>query len=148
MIQIHLTSILYPDLRDSEILSNAHSIMLCRKLQRKRSDSPAPSCVSMKSDESVDPPRNFKNGNPSCAHSKQQRRRSDSPEPSCVSMKSDESMEPPLNFRNTDSSSVPRVLQKSGDRREKNIITATGHDPESAAVNEFQKNIKESNYQV
>ncbi|MCJ8749453.1 hypothetical protein PDJAM_G00176530 [Pangasius djambal] len=73
---------------------------------------------------------------------KQQRRRSDSPEPSCVSMKSDESMEPPLNFRNGNSSSVHRVLQKSGDRREKNIITATGHDPESAAVNEFQKKFK------
>ncbi|MCI4395273.1 hypothetical protein PGIGA_G00178430 [Pangasianodon gigas] len=74
--------------------------------------------------------------------SKQQRRRSDSPEPSCVSMKSDKSMEPPRNFRNGNSSSVPRVLQKSGDRREKNIITATGHDPESAAVNEFQKKFK------
>ncbi|XP_053540298.1 NACHT, LRR and PYD domains-containing protein 12 isoform X2 [Ictalurus punctatus] len=34
------------------------------------------------------------------------------------------------------------VLQKSGDRREKNIITATGHDPEPAAVNEFQEKFK------
>ncbi|KAF4080702.1 hypothetical protein AMELA_G00174330 [Ameiurus melas] len=57
-------------------------------------------------------------------------------------MKSDASMVPPLNFRNRDSSSVPSVLQKSGDRREKNIITATGHDPEPAAVNEFQKKFK------
>ncbi|XP_053087333.1 NACHT, LRR and PYD domains-containing protein 14-like isoform X3 [Pangasianodon hypophthalmus] len=121
---------------------NETRLWTINKLQRKRSDSPAPSCVSMKSDESMEPPRNFKNGNPSCAHSKPKRRRSDSPEPSCVSMKSDESMEPPRNFRNRDSSSVPRVLQKSGDRREKNIITATGHDPESAAVNEFQKKLK------
>ncbi|KAF4080696.1 hypothetical protein AMELA_G00174260, partial [Ameiurus melas] len=45
-------------------------------------------------------------------------------------------------FRNKDSSSVHSVLQKSGDRREKNIITATGHDPEPAAVNEFQKKFK------
>ncbi|MCI4395252.1 hypothetical protein PGIGA_G00178210 [Pangasianodon gigas] len=74
-----------------------------QKLQRKRSDSSAPSCVSMKSDVSMDLPRNFKHGNPSCAHS---------------------------------------VLQKSGDRREKNIITAAGHDLESAAVNEFQKKCK------
>ncbi|XP_053087328.1 uncharacterized protein LOC113534414 isoform X36 [Pangasianodon hypophthalmus] len=130
------------------------------KQQRRRSDSPEPSCVSMKSDESVEPPLNFRNGNSSSVPrvlqksgdrrekniitdtGKQQRRRSDSPEPSCVSMKSDASMEFPLNFRNGNSSSVPRVLQKSGDRREKNIITDTGHDPESAAVNEFQKKFK------
>ncbi|KAF4080717.1 hypothetical protein AMELA_G00174510, partial [Ameiurus melas] len=73
---------------------------------------------------------------------KRQRKRSDSPEPSCVSMKSDESMDLPLNFRNKDSSSVHSFLQKSGDRREKNTITATGHDPEPAAVNEFQKKFK------
>ncbi|KAF4080714.1 hypothetical protein AMELA_G00174480, partial [Ameiurus melas] len=31
------------------------------KLQRKRSDSPEPSCVSMKSDASMDPLLNFRN---------------------------------------------------------------------------------------
>ncbi|XP_053539871.1 NACHT, LRR and PYD domains-containing protein 12 [Ictalurus punctatus] len=111
------------------------------KLQRKRSDSPEPSCVSMKSDESMHSPLYFKNGNPSSGHSKLQRKRSDSPERSCVSMKSDVSMDSPKNFRDRDSSSVHSVLQKSGDRREKNI-TATGHDPEPAAVNEFQKMFK------
>ncbi|KAF4080614.1 hypothetical protein AMELA_G00173310, partial [Ameiurus melas] len=78
---------------------------------------------------------------PSKIH-KLQRKRSDSPEPSCVSMKSDGSMDFLLNFRNSNSSSVHSVLQKSGDRREKNIITATGHDPEPAAGNEFQKTFK------
>ncbi|KAI5607229.1 NACHT, LRR and PYD domains-containing protein 3-like isoform X1, partial [Silurus asotus] len=34
------------------------------------------------------------------------------------------------------------VLQKAGDRREKNIITATGHDPDSTAADEFQKKFK------
>ncbi|XP_053494541.1 NACHT, LRR and PYD domains-containing protein 12-like isoform X3 [Ictalurus furcatus] len=77
-----------------------------------------------------------------CKESKLQRKRSDSPEPSCVSMKSDASMDFPQNFRNRDSSSVHSVLQKSGDRREKNVITATGHDPEPAAVNEFQEMFK------
>ncbi|XP_053494539.1 NACHT, LRR and PYD domains-containing protein 12-like isoform X2 [Ictalurus furcatus] len=57
-------------------------------------------------------------------------------------MKSDASMDFPQNFRNRDSSSVHSVLQKSGDRREKNVITATGHDPEPAAVNEFQEMFK------
>ncbi|XP_053540202.1 NACHT, LRR and PYD domains-containing protein 12 isoform X1 [Ictalurus punctatus] len=111
------------------------------KHQRKRSDSPEPSCVSMKSDASMHSPLYFKNGNPSSGHSKLQRKRSDSPERSCVSMKSDASMDSPKNFRDRDSSSAHSVLQKSGDRREKNI-TATGHDPEPAAVNEFQKMFK------
>ncbi|KAI5607003.1 NACHT, LRR and PYD domains-containing protein 3-like, partial [Silurus asotus] len=34
------------------------------------------------------------------------------------------------------------VSQKAGDRREKNIITAAGHDPESTAADEFQKKFK------
>ncbi|KAI5610675.1 protein NLRC3-like, partial [Silurus asotus] len=34
------------------------------------------------------------------------------------------------------------VLQKAVDKREKNIITATGHDPESTAADEFQKKFK------
>ncbi|KAF5888610.1 protein NLRC3-like isoform X1, partial [Clarias magur] len=94
------------------------------KLQRKRSDSPEPSCVSMKSNMSMDPPANFKHGDSSSVHSKLQRKRSDSPEPSCVSMKSNASMDPPANFKRGDSSSVHR------------------HNPESAAVNEFQKKFR------
>ncbi|KAF4080688.1 hypothetical protein AMELA_G00174220, partial [Ameiurus melas] len=64
---------------------------------------------------------------------KLQRKRSDPSEPSCVSMKTDASMDLLLNFRNKNSSSVHRVLQNSGERREQNIITATGHNPEPAA---------------
>ncbi|KAM9440553.1 NLR family CARD domain-containing protein 3-like [Clarias gariepinus] len=96
------------------------------KLQIKRSDSPGPSCVSMKSDGSMDPPYgNFKRGDSSSVHSKLQIKRSDSPRPSCVSMKSDGSMDPSYgNFKRGDSSSVHR------------------HDPESAAVNEFQKKFR------
>ncbi|XP_046699673.1 LOW QUALITY PROTEIN: NLR family CARD domain-containing protein 3-like [Silurus meridionalis] len=115
------------------------------KLQRKRSHSPQP---TMKSDESMDPPRNFSNENPSPVHrsrifySKLQREKSHSAQPSCVSMKSDVSMDPPRNFRTEISSPVHSVLQKAGDRRVKNIITATGHDPESTAADEFQKKFK------
>ncbi|XP_047666433.1 NACHT, LRR and PYD domains-containing protein 9-like [Tachysurus fulvidraco] len=67
-------------------------------MKRKRSDSPEPSCVSMKSDASMDPPYNFRNRSTDVRMMK--RKRSDSPEPSCVSMKSDVSMDPPYNFRN------------------------------------------------
>ncbi|XP_053493683.1 NLR family CARD domain-containing protein 3-like [Ictalurus furcatus] len=127
-----------PDLDTDNVTppSNNH------KLKRKRSDSPEPSCVSMKSDVSMQLPRNFRNKDSSSVHSKLKRKRSDAPEPSCVSMKSDVSMQLPRNFSDRDSSSVHSVLQKSGDRREKDIITATGHDPEPAAVNDFQKKFK------
>ncbi|XP_060760397.1 NACHT, LRR and PYD domains-containing protein 12-like [Neoarius graeffei] len=113
-----------------------------RKLQRKRSDSPEPSCVSKKSDGSMDHPLWFNKGNPSSVHSKLQMNRSGSQESSCVSMKSDESMDLPWKFKNSSSFFVPSVLQKAGDRREKIFITDTGHAPESAAGNEVQKKFK------
>ncbi|KAF7691453.1 hypothetical protein HF521_011750 [Silurus meridionalis] len=73
---------------------------------------------------------------------KRKRKRSHSPVPSCVSIKSDASMELPLRFSTGISSPGHSVLQKAGDRREKNIITATGHDPESTAADEVQKKFK------
>ncbi|KAF4080779.1 hypothetical protein AMELA_G00175190, partial [Ameiurus melas] len=113
-----------------------------RKLQRKRSGSPEHSCVSMKSDASMDSPWNFKNADSLFVKSNLQRKRSQCLPPSYISLKSDMSMNPPCKFKSGVDSPVHSVLQKSGDRREKNIITATGHDPEPAAVNEFQKKFK------
>ncbi|KAM9434670.1 NLR family CARD domain-containing protein 3-like [Clarias gariepinus] len=133
------------------------------KLKRKRSDSPEPSCVSMKSDRSMDPPATFKRGDSSSVHSKLKRKRSDSPEPSCVSMKSDWSMDPPATFKRGDSSSVHRKLQiKRSDSPEPSCVSVKSdasmehprnfkrgdassvhrHDLESAADNEFQKKLK------
>ncbi|XP_060890825.1 NACHT, LRR and PYD domains-containing protein 4-like isoform X3 [Labrus mixtus] len=60
------------------------------RMQEQRPDSPGPSCVSMKSDQSKDVIRNFKDGRP--ADGRIQEQRPDSPGPSCVSMKSDRSM--------------------------------------------------------
>ncbi|XP_060759905.1 NACHT, LRR and PYD domains-containing protein 12-like [Neoarius graeffei] len=82
-----------------------------RKLQMKRSDSPEPSCVSMKSDQSMDIPSQFNSGNPSSVHSELQMKRSDSPEPSRVSMKSDQSMDIPSQFNSGNPSSVHSELQ-------------------------------------
>ncbi|XP_051992368.1 NACHT, LRR and PYD domains-containing protein 3-like [Xyrauchen texanus] len=63
-------------------------------------ESPESSCVSMKSDRSMDPPLNFSSGAPcadvSVIHG-------ESPEPSCVSMKSDWSMDQPLKFSSGES---------------------------------------------
>ncbi|KAK2880803.1 hypothetical protein Q8A67_018071 [Cirrhinus molitorella] len=56
-------------------------------LRQKRSDSPEPSCVSMRSDSSKNLFVELK-GDRDSQHRKE---RSDSPEPSCVSMRSDSS---------------------------------------------------------
>ncbi|XP_050974225.1 protein NLRC3-like [Labeo rohita] len=62
-------------------------------LQIKTSKSPEPSCVSMKSDRSLDlPPKLSEHTDLMFRH------RLHSPEPSCVSMKSDRSLDPPPKF--------------------------------------------------
>ncbi|KAF5884788.1 NACHT, LRR and PYD domains-containing protein 12-like, partial [Clarias magur] len=68
--------------------------------------------------------------------------RSESSAPSCVSMKSDASMNHPFKFKSGDSSPLHSDLQNTRDRIAKCIITDTGQDPESAAVNEVQKKFK------
>ncbi|KAF5891526.1 protein NLRC3-like isoform X1, partial [Clarias magur] len=112
------------------------------KLQGERSESAAPSCISMKSDVSIDRPINFKSGVSSPLHSELQGERSESAAPSCVSMKSDVSIDRPINFKSGVSSPLHSDLQKAGDRKARSIITDTGHDPESDAVNEFQEKFK------
>ncbi|KAK0154171.1 NLR family CARD domain-containing protein 3 [Merluccius polli] len=69
-----------------------------RRVQQERADSPGPSCVSMKSDRSMDDPPQFKDGRPS-REERVQQERADSPGPSCVAMKSDWSMEHPVKFK-------------------------------------------------
>ncbi|XP_048855381.1 NACHT, LRR and PYD domains-containing protein 3-like isoform X5 [Brienomyrus brachyistius] len=64
----------------------------------ERADSPVPSCVSMKSDASMDRPVKFREG-PFPADQSVLMERADSPVPSCVSMKSDRSMGKTLNLR-------------------------------------------------
>ncbi|XP_053541351.1 NACHT, LRR and PYD domains-containing protein 3 isoform X5 [Ictalurus punctatus] len=81
-------------------------------MEGKRSDSPEPSCVSMKSDESMGEPLHFRDRDSSPEPRMMEGKRSDSPEPSCVSMKSDGSMGEPLHFRDRDSSPDLRPQQK------------------------------------
>ncbi|XP_055753546.1 NLR family CARD domain-containing protein 3-like isoform X2 [Salvelinus fontinalis] len=75
-------------------------------VQQKRPDSPGPSCVSMKSDRSMEQPLKFRKGDCTTDPGVQQKR-PDSPGPSCVSMKSDRSMEQPLKFRKGDCTTDP-----------------------------------------
>ncbi|KAI1883836.1 hypothetical protein AGOR_G00236100 [Albula goreensis] len=79
------------------------------RVQVKRAGSPVPSCLSMKSDRSMDPPENFRGD--STADPRVQVKRAGSPVSSCLSMKSDRSMDPPENFRG-DSTADPRVQVK------------------------------------
>ncbi|KAK0146360.1 NACHT, LRR and PYD domains-containing protein 12 [Merluccius polli] len=83
-----------------------------RRVQQERADSPGPSCVSMKSDRSMDYPLNFKDGNQSIEKRRVQQERADSPGPSCVSMKSDRSMDKPLNFKDGNQSIEKRRVQQ------------------------------------
>ncbi|XP_059923681.1 NLR family CARD domain-containing protein 3-like isoform X1 [Gadus macrocephalus] len=84
--------------------------------QQERADSPGPSCVSMKSDRSMDPPEQFKDGNLSIKKRKVLQERADSPGPSCVSMKSDHSMDPPEQFKDGNLSIKKRkFLQERAD---------------------------------
>ncbi|XP_062847573.1 NACHT, LRR and PYD domains-containing protein 3-like [Trichomycterus rosablanca] len=74
----------------------------------------------MKSDQSLEPPIKFREGNSSTDLRSElyfifcplKRKRSDSPEPSCVSMKSDQSLEPPIKFREGDYSTDLRDQKK------------------------------------
>ncbi|XP_056458831.1 NACHT, LRR and PYD domains-containing protein 12-like [Gadus chalcogrammus] len=84
----------------------------CGPEQPERADSPGPSCVSMKSDRSMEHPLKFEDGNQSIEKRRVQQQRADSPGPSCVSMKSDRSMEHPLKFEDGNQSIEKRRVQQ------------------------------------
>ncbi|KAM4634664.1 uncharacterized protein ACJ7VT_002543 isoform 1-T4 [Polymixia lowei] len=63
-----------------------------QRVKQERVDSPAPSCLSLKSDRSMDLPHNFKKD---ALRIKQERVES----PSCLSMRSDRSMDRPIMFK-------------------------------------------------
>ncbi|XP_062865873.1 NACHT, LRR and PYD domains-containing protein 3-like [Trichomycterus rosablanca] len=95
-------------------------------MEGMRPDSPEPSCVSMKSHQSMGLPRNFKDGRCSTALSVMEGTRPEVPQPSVVSMKSDQSMDPIQHFKDggcsTDSSVMkgtrpdPRSVSKKRNR--------------------------------
>ncbi|KAF5888696.1 protein NLRC3-like isoform X1, partial [Clarias magur] len=95
------------------------------KPQEQRSESPAPSCISIKSEQSMDLLDKFKDRDSSLLHSKLQKNRSESSALSCISIKSDKSMDPPVKFTDGDSTLLHGVLQDAEYRTEKNIITDT-----------------------
>ncbi|XP_071384420.1 protein NLRC3-like [Centroberyx affinis] len=89
-------------------------------VQQERPDSPVPSCVSMKSDWSMEEPIDFEDKQPS--ETKIQQERPDSPEPSCVSMKSDWSMEEPIDFEDKQPSET-KIKQERPDSPEPSCVS-------------------------
>ncbi|XP_044232312.1 NLR family CARD domain-containing protein 3-like [Thunnus albacares] len=77
------------------------------RIHQKGQSYPEPSCVSMKSDRSVDRPIDFRHEHQSADQRIHQKRQS-YPEPSCVSMKSDWSMDRPIDFRHEHQSADQR----------------------------------------
>uniref|UniRef100_A0AAQ4PUT0 NACHT domain-containing protein n=1 Tax=Gasterosteus aculeatus aculeatus TaxID=481459 RepID=A0AAQ4PUT0_GASAC len=75
---------------------------------------PGPSCVSMKSNRSMDPPLKFKDVGPSVDASSHQQR-GKSPEPRCLSMKSDQSIDRWIDFKDGRRSYDPEEDQESSE---------------------------------
>ncbi|XP_053364956.1 NACHT, LRR and PYD domains-containing protein 12-like isoform X2 [Clarias gariepinus] len=90
--------------------------LLHSELQVKRSESAAPSMVSMYSSRSMDPPVRFNEADSSPLHSELQVKRSESAAPSMASMYSSRSMDPPVRFNEADSS--PLHSEPQGKRSE------------------------------
>ncbi|XP_076136243.1 NACHT, LRR and PYD domains-containing protein 3-like [Alosa pseudoharengus] len=90
-------------LKDEESVTHGHlgvskgQVLSYPRPQTHIPVSPVPSCVSMKSDRSIDLPYNFSSGPPQ-HYPKPQTHRPVSPVPSCVTMKSDQSIDLPFNF--------------------------------------------------
>ncbi|KAI4881971.1 hypothetical protein NFI96_031888 [Prochilodus magdalenae] len=89
--------------------------------QGKRSDSPEPSCVSMKSDQSMDKPIHFRKETSPTEFRLDQGKRSDSPEPSCVSMNSDQSAGRAIAFRKETRSTEFREQTETSDSTKRNM---------------------------
>ncbi|XP_010903599.4 NLR family CARD domain-containing protein 3-like [Esox lucius] len=74
--------------------------------------SPVPSCLSMKSDHSMEQPIKFGEGGISTEQGLIHQERTDSPVPSCLSMKSDHSMGQPIKFRKGDISTEQGLIHQ------------------------------------
>ncbi|XP_064866952.1 uncharacterized protein LOC135564813 isoform X2 [Oncorhynchus nerka] len=115
-------------------LSEGHDTKAKSPIKQERPASPVPSCVSMKSDWSMDPPIMFREGDFSTEQRPIKQERPASPVPSCVSMKSDWSMDPPINFREGDFSTEQR---KQPERSESEILSgqsSQSHQTDLASI--------------
>uniref|UniRef100_A0A8C7LH91 NACHT, LRR and PYD domains-containing protein 3-like n=1 Tax=Oncorhynchus kisutch TaxID=8019 RepID=A0A8C7LH91_ONCKI len=145
-------------------LSEGHDTKAKSPIKQERPASPVPSCVSMKSDQSMIQPINFREGdfstepshkdnvarpvNTSGFHSRRQtsrnwissttspikQERPASPVPSCVSMKSDWSMILPINFREGDFSTEQRNQQERSESEILSCQSSQSHQTDLASI--------------
>uniref|UniRef100_A0A8C5ACG2 Uncharacterized protein n=2 Tax=Gadus morhua TaxID=8049 RepID=A0A8C5ACG2_GADMO len=120
-----------------------------RRVLRKRTDSPGPSCVSLKSEGCMDNPPDNTDGRPSRKKRRVQQERADSPGPSCVSMKSDWSMANPLNFKDGNPSIEKRSVQqeradspepRTGQYQKRSKVTS-GHSEQHDQTEQTSKSV-------
>ncbi|XP_026093190.1 NLR family CARD domain-containing protein 3 [Carassius auratus] len=93
----------------------------CSSDHQKRSEA-EPSCVSMKSDRSMEQPIRFNSGVSRTGHSLVYQKRSET-EPSCVSVKSDRSMEQPIRFYSGDSQTGLRSVYQKRSEAEPSCVS-------------------------
>ncbi|XP_060776220.1 NLR family CARD domain-containing protein 3-like [Neoarius graeffei] len=118
-------------------------------IQAKTSDSPEPSCISVKSDESMKVPQHCRGGACASEISLMEGKRADSLEPSCVSMKSVQSMiHPEINFRDKATSTDLREEKKSNKNKLEYIFKEAEHKVITLVKNELkrQKNLVSLGY--
>ncbi|XP_036452694.1 NACHT, LRR and PYD domains-containing protein 3-like [Colossoma macropomum] len=116
-----------------------------RLIEGKRSDSPEPSCVSMKSDQSKEEIIYFRDDNSPTEFRLIEGKRSDSPEPSCVSMKSDQSKEEIIYFRDDNSPTEFRVQKMKSEPTRGNmesIFKELEHKVISVVKNQLKRFVK------
>ncbi|XP_067222797.1 NLR family CARD domain-containing protein 3-like isoform X2 [Chanodichthys erythropterus] len=131
-------------------------------VQTRKAASPEPSCVSMKSDASMDPPPKLNDGaltsdpNTACKMTPYKQRKESffvqthkaaSPEPSCVSMKSDASMDPPPKLNDGALTSDPEVKSDDVNRSVKPRLTCTDFDLIRQRVRDQHKNSMKNKYE-
>ncbi|XP_064871461.1 NLR family CARD domain-containing protein 3-like [Oncorhynchus nerka] len=141
-------------------LSGEHDTKVKRPIKQERPASPVPSCVSMKSDRSMNKPIEFRDGDFSTEQrynvsrlvnrfhilsqtntnrissttSPIKQERPASPVPSCVSMKSDRSMYLPINFRKGDFSTEQRNQQERSESEILSGQSSQSHQTDLASI--------------
>uniref|UniRef100_A0A8C7WCZ7 B30.2/SPRY domain-containing protein n=1 Tax=Oncorhynchus mykiss TaxID=8022 RepID=A0A8C7WCZ7_ONCMY len=88
----------------------------------------------MKSDQSMNPPISFREGDFSTEQRPIKQERPASPVPSCVSMKSDQSMEPPMKFREGDFSTEQRNQQERSESEILSGQSSQSHQTDLASI--------------
>ncbi|XP_036795539.1 NLR family CARD domain-containing protein 3-like [Oncorhynchus mykiss] len=115
-------------------LSGGHDTKTKSPIKQERPASPVPSCVSMKSEWSMDPPLYFREGDFSTEQRPIKQERPASPGPSCVSMKSDKSMEQPLQFSRKVSLSKQRNQQERSESEILSGQSSQSHQTDLASI--------------